>query len=194
MSKSLNFNNGFLHIIIGPMYSGKTTEILRRLNIYSEMGFDTLYINTKLDNRSDNDFSTHSSFIGSCGKIDTLSVYNLEECKEKIEKYKIIGIDEAQMFKGLKDFVLKLVEDGKKTVIIGGLNGDFLRNKFGEMIDLIPYCDSVEKLTPFCLTCCQEGSYTNALFSKRLDESNKETVVIGGKNEYIPVCRKCYLK
>lgn len=194
MSKSLNFNNGFLHIIIGPMYSGKTTEILRRLNIYSEMGFDTLYINTKLDNRSDKDFSTHSSFIGSCGKIDTLSVFNLNECKEMIEKYKIIGIDEAQMFSGLKEFVLNLVEDGKKTVILGGLNGDFQRNKFGEVIDLIPYCDSVEKLTPFCLTCCQEGSYTNALFSKRLDSNNRETVVIGGKNEYIPVCRKCYKK
>jgi len=194
MSKSLNFNNGFLHLIIGPMYSGKTTEILRRLNIYSEMGFETLYLNTKLDNRSGENFSTHSSFISNAGKIDTISVLKLRDSLDEIMKYKVIGIDEAQMFSGLKEFVLDLVETHKKTIIVGGLNGDFKREKFGEIIDLIPYCDSIETLNPFCLACSQEGNYTNAIFSKRLDMNNTDKIVIGGKNEYIPVCRKCYLK
>lgn len=182
-----------LHLVIGPMYCGKTTEMLRRLNIYAEMGLKVLYINTYLDDRSDQDFSTHSSYISSSGKIDTIRVKGLDNLKDQIKKYDVIGIDEAQMFKNLKNEVLYWVEEMNKTVIVSGLNGDFLRRPFGEIIDLIPYCDTIQKLNPFCFTCCKAGKYVDALFSKRESES-KETILIGGKDLYIPVCRKCYLK
>jgi len=178
---------------MGPMYCGKTTEMLRRLNIYSEMGLKVLYINTYLDDRSTHDFSTHSSYITSSGKIDTIRLKSIQNFKDEIQKYDVIGVDEAQMFKQLKNEVLYWVEEMNKTVIISGLNGDFLRRPFGEIIDLIPYTDTIQKLNPFCFTCCKEGKYVDALFSKRISQST-ETILIGGKDTYIPVCRKCYLK
>jgi thymidine kinase len=192
MANYHNFKNGYLDVIMGPMFCGKTTEILRKLNIYAEMGFKVLYINSNLDNRSNNDFSTHSSYISSSGKIDTIRVKNLDDISN-INEYKIIGVDEAQMFRGLKDKVLDWVEKENRTVVVSGLNGDFLRRPFGEILDLIPYCDTLQKLTPFCFTCSKDGIYTNALFSKRVKEENKDTILIGGIDSYIPVCRKCYL-
>jgi len=184
---------GSLHLIIGPMFCGKTTELLRRLNIYAEMNLKVLYLNILLDNRSDYDFSTHSKHITSKGNIDSLKVSSLENLKDKINKYDVIGIDEGQMFKNLKDEVLYYVEGMNKTIIIGGLNGDFKRRPFGEILDLIPYCDAVQKLNPFCFSCCKEGKYIDALFSKRLSD-NQDTILIGNVDTYIPVCRKCYLK
>lgn len=201
MSNYHNFKNGYLDLIIGPMFCGKTTEILRKLNIYAEMGFKVLYINNKLDTRSENDFSTHSSYISSSGKIDTIRVSDLNDIenlllgdeRNKISEYRVIGIDEAGMFKGLKEIVLRWVENENKTVIVAGLNGDYQRKPFGELNDLIPFCDNLVKLKPFCFSCCENGNYTDALFSKRVC-NKKDTILVGGKDSYIPVCRECYLK
>jgi thymidine kinase len=193
MSNYHNLDGGYLHLLIGPMYCGKTTEMLRKLNIYAEMGCRVLYVNTKLDNRSNDDFSTHSNYITNSGKIKTIQLSHLSELQPIIEKFDVIGIDEAQMFKDLKTCVLNIVEKNKKTVVVAGLNGDFLRRPFGEILDLIPVCDTVKKLYPFCISCCKEGMYTNAIFSKRIVEST-ETILIGSQDSYIPVCRKCYHK
>ena len=66
------FNNyPTLDLIMGPMYSGKSTELIRRLSIFSEMGLKVLYVNSKIDNRSNDNFSTHSPVVQSLGKIST---------------------------------------------------------------------------------------------------------------------------
>lgn len=75
----------------------------------------------------------------------------------------------------------------KKRVHIGGLDGDFNRNKFGELLDLIPYCDKVIKLTALC-GICKNG--TVAIFSRRITEETEQTVI--GSDIYIPVCRECF--
>jgi thymidine kinase len=67
------------------------------------------------------------------------------------------------------------------------LDGDFERKKFGTILDLIPLCDKVRKLTSLCSTC-KDG--TLAIFSMRLTKEKEQTVV--GSDNYIPVCRKCY--
>ena len=185
-----------LDIILGPMYSGKSTELLRRLNIFAEMGLKVLFINSDLDTRSENGFSTHNNLLKSNIKgINFQKLKNLDILlsDEIISNYQIIGIDEAQMFDNLKIICLKLVETHNKKIIISGLNGDFKRNKFGQILDLIPYCDNISKLNPFCEICCKKyNTITPALFSKRIIDS-QDFIVIGGKSSYIPVCRKCYL-
>lgn len=178
-----------IQIIIGCMYSGKTTELIRRLTIYHEMDMNVLYINSQKDMRAKTVFSTHNSTIGSIPftsiKSDVLSEID-------VSSYEVIGVDEGQLFSGLKEQILDWVENKNKIVIISGLNGDYRRKSFGEVIDLIPYCDSVVKLTPFCLTCRKEKNVIKkAHFTKRIVKEDT-TVLIGGKETYIPVCRKCY--
>jgi thymidine kinase len=150
-----------------------------------------LYINTELDTRSDNAFSTHNHTIGKIpfDAIKTDRLNNLE-----IKNYDVVAVDEAQFFPDLKDTVLAWVEKDKKIVIVAGLNGDFRRNQFGQILDLIPYSDNVIKLASFCMSCKQEkNTVKQAHFTKRIIQGNQE-ILIGGKDAYIPVCRECFLK
>lgn len=190
---SIDNNNkcGYLDIIIGPMFSGKTTYLLRELNIFAQMGASVLYINSHLDTRG-KEFSTHNPLITKIGNIDSKKVKNLEEIYELCKNYLIIGIDEAQFFPNLKTFTLELVEKYGKRVIISGLSGNYKREMFGEVIDLIPYCDNIVKLCSFCKCCGENKLIKNAHFSYRLSEEEL-LVLVGDKNEYIPLCRECYL-
>ena len=100
----------------------------------------------------------------------------------------VLMINEGQFFDDLKEFVLDMVENHKKTVYVCGLDSDFQRNKFGQILDLIPYSDNIVKLTSLCMNC-KDG--TKAIFSKRI--TNNESQIVIGSDNYIPLCRKCYL-
>ena len=182
-----------LDIITGPMYSGKSTELLRRLSIFSEMGLKVLYINSSLASRSNKTFSTHNPSISNLGIISSQKVDNLNDIKEICKDYEVIGIDEAQFFKDLVEFVLSQTEEENKQVIVSGLNSDYLRKPFGFILNLIPYCDNITKLNSFCHICCKNRQIIAAPFINREVKSNKQ-ILVGGKNEYYPLCRKCYLK
>ena len=105
-----------------------------------------------------------------------------------IIKYsKVILINEGQFFDDLFEVVNDMINHGKQ-VYVYGLDGDFERKKFGQMLDLIPLCDKVEKLTSLC-SKCKNG--TKGIFSMRLTNEREQTIV-GSKN-YISVCRECYM-
>lgn len=179
-----------IDIITAPMYAGKTTELIRRLTLYNEMGMKVLYVNTVKDERTPHSFSTHNSTIGSI-PFNSKKVVSLKEIECK--SYDVIGIDEAQMFDDLKDVVLDMVEKEGKIVLVCGLNGDFLRKPFGQINDLVPYCDSYTKLSSFCLSCKEKkNEITPAHFTKRIVK-DQTTILVGGKESYIPVCRNCFL-
>jgi thymidine kinase len=197
-----------LEIIIGPMFSGKSTELLRRLNIYAAMNLHVLYINSSFDDRATTMWSTHNPTMKSIGNIAAVKIQDLTELETEIEfrrgeevnkaplsSFDVIGIDEAQFFTGLKDFTLGQVEKLHKKVLIAGLNSDFKRAKFGEILDLIPVCDTIDKLTPFCKMCWENSNeHVNALFSMRINSENDSVIDVGDSGKYAPVCRKCYLE
>ena len=186
-------SSGYLDVIIGPMYSGKTSYLLRELNIFSKMGANVLYINHSLDNRDEtNDFSTHNPIITKIGDISSQKTDDLFKLYEKCKSYDVIGIDESQFFNGLKDFVLKMVEIEGKRIIVTGLSGNFKREMFGEILSLIPCCDRLTKLSSCCQKCARTKLIKEAHFSYRLTDENKD-VMIGGSNEYVPLCRECFL-
>jgi thymidine kinase len=108
--------------------------------------------------------------------------------KFKIGLSEVILINEGQFFDDLEEFVKLMLSRGKK-IYVSGLDGDFERKKFGQILDLIPLCDKVTKLTSLC-SLCKDG--TRAIFSKRLTSETVQTVV--GSDNYIPVCRSCYEK
>ena len=179
-----------LDLIIGPMFSGKTTELIRRLNTFKSIGQRCLYINSKIDDREDGNFSSHNKTINDVG-VDSVKVQELSHIN--FNDYDVIGIDESQffLFADLMSNVMTLVEDEGKYVIMSGLNGDFTRKKFGYILDFVPVCSDIVMLHPLCKVCGEKGIINNACFSKKLTTSKK--VVEAGYN-YSAVCRKCYLE
>jgi len=129
----------------------------------------------------------------SVGKIKAIKAASLEGLDP--DTFDVIGIDEAQFIPNLKKDVVILAESHGKQVLIAGLDGDFNRNKFGEIIELIPLCDSIDKLFPFCTECWKRDSVVKkALFSHRASSSGtSEVVAIGASDIYSPLCRLCYL-
>jgi thymidine kinase len=191
ISFSSDNKHGYIDLIIGPMYSGKTSYLLRELNIFEKMGAKVLYINHSLDNRSCDDFSTHNPLITKIGNIDSQKVTNLFDIFEQCKEYSIIGIDEAQFFNGLEKFVIELAERFGKRIIVAGLNGNFKRQAFGEVLQLVLVCDRLTKLSSCCHECSKQKIIKEAHFSYRVKRDHNN-IMIGGVDEYIPLCRQCF--
>jgi len=198
MTTSVN-NTGYLELIIGPMFSGKTSEILE---IYKKCKFCNIsvsIINHTIDKRyHDTMVSSHDKIMAPCLQANKLNDIWTEsgfiESGNQSDKYAnkllrssdVILINEGQFFPDLYEVVIDMLINNKK-VYICGLDGDFERKKFGSILDLIPHCDKVRKLTSLC-SLCKDG--TPGIFSMRLTNETAQTVV--GSDNYIPVCRKCY--
>ena len=186
--------DGKLELIIGSMFSGKSSELIRRFNREKSINKRILVINYDLDNRySTNSIATHDNTKIKCLKINKLSDFP----SGMINDYDSFFIDEGQFFSDLYIFVKKLVDIHKKRVVVSGLDGDCDRNMFGELIKLIPICDTVDKLSAYCNKC---NNGTLAPFSKKINIGPSSTgistfsrVDIGGDDKYIPVCRNHYL-
>lgn len=176
----------YLEIILGPMFSGKTSYLV---NVYNQCKFcniPVVVINHSFDNRYDNTLmSTHDKIMVPCVKAEKL--WDLWKENDDVNVCKVLLINEGQLFPDLFDFVTYMMKNCKKTIYVGGLDGDFQRQKFGQILDLIPLCDNVQKLSSMC-SLCKNGKA--GIFSHRIS-CEKEQIVIGSDN-YIPVCRKCY--
>ena len=177
-----------IDIIIGPMFSGKSTELIRRLSRFEAVKMPALYINHTLDSRTDNYIETHNKERKTAVKTHKLTDLLCNK-NVKIENYKVIGIDEAQFFPDLKEFLLK-IEHNKIHIVIAGLDGDFNRNPFGQILECIPLCNSVTKLNALDMDS-KDGSL--APFSKRI-VSSEEKVLVGATDKYIAVNRENFLK
>lgn len=180
-------NIGKLDLIIGPMFSGKSSEIIRRIRNFKISNKKYIVIKPSIDNRYElNKIISHNNDSETCIMIDDIMLIT----DIQLENYDIIIIDEGQFFKNLKDKVLHWVEKLNKYIIIGGLDSDFLRNPIGDIIKLIPYADDYIKLKATCNHCI-DG--TKAIFSHKFKNKSK-IVEIGEHNLYIPLCRKHYLE
>ena len=180
----LEENESYLELIVGPMFSGKTSYLV---NIFKQCKFcniPVVVINHSFDNRYDDSLlSTHDKVMIPC--IKTEKLFDVSDNFE-LTYAEVILINEGQLFGDLYVFVEKMLHHGKK-IYVCGLDGDFKRQKFGQILDLIPLSDNIIKLSSMC-SLCKNGK--PGIFSHRIS-SEKEQVVIGADN-YIPVCRNCY--
>jgi len=180
-------NEGYLELILGPMFSGKTSTLKKIYDQCIYCNIPIMVINYEADNRyCDASFmSTHDRVMIPCIKgISILEI--LEKNKEKVSESEVILINEGQFFEDIHT-VIHLVENMHKRVYICGLDGDFKKNKIGSLLDLIPHCDNVYKLKSLCSEC-RDGK--SGLFSYRITDETQQ-VVIGVEN-YKPVCRACF--
>ena len=181
---------GYMELIIGPMYSGKTSRIISVYRQSLLCNVNCLTINYAEDTRySDSQLSSHDQIMVPCHFAATISeIIQSPKHSEEYKKAEVILINEGQFFSDLKETVLKMVDEDNKRVYICGLDGDFKRRSFGQILELIPHADTVLKLKSLCVIC-KNG--TPALFSHRKNQTNQEVKVIGS-DAYMPLCRKCY--
>lgn len=187
MKESILMNDqGYLELIMGCMFSGKTTKLLEVYNMYKICDIECCVINYSKDTRySETHLMSHDKNGIPCIFTDMLTDF----CNNKntLDKYNVFLINEGQFFPDLVKATQNLLKANKK-IYIAGLDGDFKQQKFGSMLDLIPISDKYVKLYAICKKC-KNG--TKAVFSKRITNDTDQTVI--GTTNYIPVCRKCYL-
>lgn len=169
----------YLHLIIGPMFSGKTTELLRISKRLKSIQLKVLLLNYNEDTRySSTEMSTHDKTGLPCTFVNKL-------CEiEDISEFDVICINESQFFEDLVPFCKKALLLNK-NIYACGLDGDYKQEKFGHLLDLIPLSNSITKLHAFC-SVCKNG--TPAHFTKRICNNNEQKLI--GTDEYIPVCRQ----
>ena len=193
-----------LDVILGPMFSGKTSKLLnitQKINQENEKDSNSnliFIIKPDFDRRYE-ESDDQSNIISHDGlKQKCYLVNNLEKFKKIIEKIfyeKIkytknlwIIIDEGQFFKDLRIFCEDMFESvGKRInvkIVVSGLDGDFKKNSIGEILSLIPICDSVVKLRGKCDYCENES-----IMSQRIS-SDRSQVLVGGNDMYRPTCRE----
>lgn len=180
--------SGRLELILGPMFASKSTELIRIANRYLSIGKKILVINHSINNRygGSNNITTHDEV--KFGNILILDNLKAIISHEKFDESEIILIEELQFFEDKLEIIPTLVDKYNKVVIGVGLDGDYKKNSFGGICDLIPHAEEITKLNAFC-SVCKDG--TKAYFTKKIVDSD-EQILVGSNNEYIPVCRKHY--
>ena len=177
--------SGQAQLIIGPMFSGKSTELIRRLDRYIIGGKSVITVKYKHDIRYDKKkICTHD---GKNGRYETIVSDEFLEMSLDLTKYDVIGIDEGQFYENIVPFVEKYVNEGK-ILIIAALNGTFEKKPFPNVIDLYAMVEQIDKLASVCKLCGND-----AHFSKRLTD-DQSLQIIGGLEMYSARCRQCFEK
>ena len=178
-----------LEIVIGPMFSGKSTYALSYIRRQRAIGRSVVVIKPDIDNRysSDSVLVTHDREQVQCIMWNTRDAIGPTELMKKAD---CVVLEEAQFFTGLKTFVPWFLRVYKKNILVVGLDGDAKQNIFGEILDCIPWATSVTKLNALC-SQCNDG--TLAPYSKKIVESGDQ-VDVGGADKYEAVCLKHLLE
>lgn len=173
-----------LEVITGPMFSGKSTELIRRCRTAKLSGKSVLLVKPSIDIRySENEIVTHDLDKEKCIRLD-----NLIDIIDYIENntIDIIAIDEIQFFtNGVIELLKQL--SSKFRVIVSGLDMDFEQNPFGDIPTILAISDDIIKLKAIC-TCCGN----NAMYSKRISQDKQKILI--GTSAYQARCAKCFDK
>jgi len=176
-----------VEIVVGPMFSGKSTYALSYIRRQRAIGKKVLVIKPNIDDRySEREvLITHNQEQSPC-MIWSVS-QSLNPTISEVRESDCIVLEESQFFKGLKTFVTYTLEVFKKDILVVGLDGDAHQHPFGEILNCIPWATSVTKLCALCKQC-KDG--TLAPFTKRTANEHGQQVDVGGSDKYEAVCLK----
>ena len=149
-------------VIFGPMFSGKSTELIRRLQRFKIARYNCLIVKYANDKRytEDDAIATHDRQM-----LQAVNATKLNDLKSKfniVDDYDVIGIDEGQFFPDIIEFAESMANNGK-TVIVAALDGTYQRKGFANILELVPLAEHVIKLTAVCMNCFEDGSYTKRI-------------------------------
>jgi thymidine kinase len=173
---------GWIEVICGSMFSGKSEELIRRLRRAIIAKQRVQIFKPTIDSRSEAEIVSHSEM-----RMPSISISSSAELRDKVDhRTEVVGVDEAQFFDdGLVDAAQQLADQGKR-VIIAGLDKDFRGLPFGPIPSLMAVAEDVTKTLAICVRC---GSPANN--TQRLVESD-ELVVVGAQGVYEARCRRCF--
>lgn len=173
---------GWIEVIAGSMFSGKTEELIRRMKRAKIAQQKTMIFKPKVDTR----YSEDKVVSHNANAIDSIPVAKAEEILELANGYEVIGIDEAQFFSDILVEVCNRLADKGIRVIVAGLDMDFAGKPFGPIPRLFAIAEYVSKVHAICMRCGKLAQY-----SHRLSDNDKQ-FLLGEKDIYEPLCRKCY--
>jgi len=172
---------GKIYIIIGPMYSGKSTRLIGKMDKYKYQGKKCLLINHKGDSRynSGEFVVTHTQI-----NVPAKKCSDIKEVEELSEDYDVIGIDEGHFFGEITETLCRMADNGKIIIVVS--IDERLSGKGFDIINLIPRAEKIKKLSAVCE--CKKKAY----FTRRVVPLAGSYV--GGSNEYVSICRECLNK
>ena len=173
-----------IKIIIGPMFSGKTTALLDAIEKYKQISKRIIAINHSSDTRyGSNYLCTHDGLKVACLMRFELMGFLDTPCYNDAD---VIIIDEGQFYPDCREFCLIASERDGKDIVVAALNGDYMRQAFSSVSSLLPIATDIQFTKALCMVC-KDG--TPGIFSKRIVDI-KSINYIGGSESYITVCRK----
>ncbi|MDV3198272.1 MAG: thymidine kinase [Vigna little leaf phytoplasma] len=184
------YDDGFIEIICGPMFSGKTTELIKKIKFFETHNIKFLVFKPYIDNR----YSQKKELVTHDFKFfPSLLINKSEEILGFLEKdIKVLVIDEIQFFdEGIRDIVNNLSYRGI-SIIASGLDTDFCGRPFGSMGYLLSIADKVIKLKSFCSVCGRYATKTQRIINNKIPSKKDPIILVGGKNYHEPRCRECH--
>ena len=187
----IQFNNGWLEVICGSMFAGKTEELLRRIKRIEYAKKDYLLFKPRIDNR----YSIDEVVSHNDNRANSILISSAHELVEKLPKVLpyCIAIDEVQFFDNdLVDVIQSLANKGVR-VIVAGLDCDFRGEPFGIMPELLARAEEVTKLHAICQVCGSLASRTQRLINGKPANYNDPIILVGAKEQYEARCRQCHV-
>lgn len=174
---------GWIEVICGSMFSGKTEELIRRLRRAQIARQRVQIFKPKIDERySEDHLVSHSEM-----RLKSEAVSSADEILQKIDwRAEVIGVDEAQFFDTKLVQVCNQLADLGKRVVVAGLDKDYLGKPFEPMPQLMAVAEYIEKTLAICMKCGNPANYTQRL----VDSSDR--VLVGATGTYEARCRRCF--
>jgi thymidine kinase len=181
-------SGGWLEVVCGPMFSGKSEEMIRRLRRAEIAGQSVVIFKPAIDDRYDAaDVVSHAGI-----RMRAVPVGCVEDLAERARGYEVVGIDEVQFFDHeVVGAALRLADAGAR-VIAAGLDQDFRRLPFGPMPELLAHAEFVDKLQAVCHRCGGGATTTQRLVDRRPAPYSGATIVVGANEQYEARCRDCH--
>ena len=182
--KNASQRTGWIEVVCGSMFSGKTEELIRRLNRARIANQKVEIFKPAVDTRYDEeDVVSHNA-----NAVKSNPVQNASQILFYSEDFEVVGIDEAQFFDDELISVCNELANRGKRVIVAGLDMDFTGKPFGPIPHLMAIAEYVTKVHAICIRC---GNLAN--YSHRISKDEK-LILLGETDSYEPLCRKCFLE
>ena len=182
-------NKGCLEVICGPMFAGKSEELMRRLNRAHIAHQKILVVKPMLDTRdAHNVIVTHNG-----ATYEARAINSAQELLDLAGDYEVIAIDEVQFFADdIIPAVRTLMAQGKR-VIIAGLDLDYRGEPFGPIASLLAMADTVTKLQAICTLCGSDAHRSQRIINGKPARYHDPIIMIGAEESYQARCKQCYI-
>jgi thymidine kinase len=179
---------GWLEVICGPMFSGKSEEMIRRLRRAEIAGQRVVIFKPRIDDRFDSvDVVSHAG-----ARMRGVPVGSVDELEARARGFDVVGIDEVQFLEpAIVPAALGFADRGAR-VVAAGLDQDFRRLPFGPIPELLSHAEFVDKLQAVCQRCGGPATTTQRLVDGRPAPYSGQTVVVGAAEQYEARCRDCH--